>query len=393
MSATILVVDDVDTARKAIADSLRKDGKEVLEAGTLKEARGFLEQSKADICVLDILLPDGNGLSLLDEVIQLAYQPKFIIITAHGQIDYAVEAMKKGALDFITKPIEMKTLKKSIERAEALVVMRRELEHLRNAQTHAAKFIVGHHPRMKALINLAQRASEASVSILITGESGTGKEVIATYIHQVGPRQQKPFIAINCAAIANTLLESELFGHEANAFTGASSKRKNGLMEVADGGILFLDEISSMPIDMQAKLLRALEEHAFRRVGGTTLIRVDVQVIAASNQDLKEMIKKGEFREDLYYRLKVVDLDIPPLRKRRADIPDLVGLLLRKSNMSMGTNIQDVTPRAMEALMAYHWPGNIRELRNALERAIIFCDDPAIDIHHLPQEVTNNVVP
>jgi two-component system, NtrC family, response regulator AtoC len=387
MSATILVVDDVDTAREAIADSLRKDGKEVLEAGTLKEARGFLELNKADICVLDILLPDGNGLSLLDEVVQMSAQPKFIVITAHGQIDYAVEAMKKGALDFITKPIDMKTLKKSISRAEDLVAMRRELDHLRQSQSLAAKFVVGNHPRMQAMIDLAQRAADASASVLITGESGTGKEVMANFIHQAGLRSQKPFIAINCAAIANTMLESELFGHEANAFTGAANKRKNGLMEVADGGILFLDEISSMPLDMQAKLLRAIEEHAFRRVGGTTLIRIDVQIIAASNQDLKEMIKKGEFREDLYYRLKVVDLDIPPLRKRKGDIPELVGLLLRQINMSMGANIQDVTPRAMEALMQYDWPGNIRELRNALERAIIFCDDPAIDIQHLPAEV------
>ena len=391
MSATILVVDDVETAREAIADSLRKDGKEVLEAGTLKEARAFLEMNKADICILDILLPDGNGLSLLDEVIQMAAQPKFIVITAHGQIDYAVEAMKKGALDFITKPIDMKTLKSSIARAEDLVAMRRELDHLRHSQAATAKFVVGYHPRMQALIDLAQRAAEASVSVLITGESGTGKEVMANFIHQVGIRSQKPFIAINCAAIANTLLESELFGHEANAFTGASNKRKNGLMEVADGGILFLDEISSMPLDMQAKLLRAIEEHAFRRVGGTTLIRIDVQIIAASNQDLKQMIKKGEFREDLYYRLKVVDLDIPPLRKRREDIPELVGLLLRQSNMSIGSNIQDVTPRAMEALMQYDWPRNIRELRNALERAIIFCDDPAIDIQHLPAEIKDQL--
>lgn len=390
MSATILVIDDVDTAREAIADSLRKDGKEVLEAGTLKQARGFLEKNKADICILDILLPDGNGLSLLDEVIQMAIQPKFIVITAHGQIDYAVEAMKKGALDFITKPIDMKTLKKSIERAENMVAMRRELDHLRNARAGTAKFIIGNHPRMQALVDLAQRAAEASAPVLITGESGTGKEVMANFIHQIGPRQQKPFIAINCAAIANTLLESELFGHEANAFTGAGNKRKNGLMEVADGGILFLDEISSMPLDMQAKLLRAIEEHAFRRVSGTTLIRVDVQVIAASNQDLKVMIKNGEFREDLYYRLKVVDLDIPPLRKRQEDIPELVGLLLRQSNMALGTNIQDITPRAMEALMAYEWPGNIRELRNAIERAIIFCDDPAIDINHLPLDITQN---
>jgi len=388
MSATILVVDDVQTAREAIADRLRKDGREVLEAGTLSEARRFLEENKADICILDILLPDGNGLSLLDEVVHMSWQPKFIVITAHGQIDYAVEAMKKGALDFITKPIDMDTLKASIERAEANVAMRRELEHLRNTQLSNTKFVVGNHPRMQLLVELAHRAADASVSVLITGESGTGKEVMATFIHQVGPRRGKPFIAVNCAAIANTLLESELFGHEANAFTGASNKRKNGLMEVADGGILFLDEISSMPLDMQAKLLRAIEEHAFRRVGGTTLIRVDVQIIAASNQDLKDMIKQGDFREDLYYRLKVVDLDIPPLRKRRNDIPELVGLLLRQSNMSMGSNILDVTPRAMEALLGYDWPGNIRELRNAIERAIIFCDDPAIDIHHLPFEIS-----
>ena len=392
MSATILVVDDVETARQAIANSLRKDGKEVLEAGTLKDARAYLEIDKADICILDILLPDGNGLSLLDEVVQMATQPKFIVITAHGQIDYAVEAMKKGALDFITKPIDIKVLKKSIERAENLVAMRRELEHLRGSHSSTGKFVIGQHPRMKIMIDLAQRAADASVSVLITGESGTGKEVMASYLHQVGPRQDKPFIAINCAAIAHTLLESELFGHEANAFTGASNKRKNGLMEVADGGILFLDEISSMPLDMQAKLLRALEERAFRRVGGTTLIRVDVQIIAASNQNLKMMIENGSFREDLYYRLKVVDLDIPPLRDRKEDIPELVGMLLRQSNMAIGSNIQDVSPRAMEALMAYDWPGNIRELKNALERAIIFCDDPAIDIHHLPSDITKSYI-
>lgn len=390
MSATILIVDDVATAREAIAEGLRKDGKEVLEAGTLREARDCLEKHRADICILDILLPDGNGLTLLDEVLRMGWQPKFIVITAHGQIDYAVEAMKKGALDFLTKPIDMKSLKQSIERAESLVAMRRELEHLRNSQISTSKFVVGKHPRMQSMIELAHRAADASVSVLITGESGTGKEVMATFIHQIGPRKDKPFIAINCAAIANTLLESELFGHEANAFTGASNKRKNGLMEVADGGILFLDEISSMPLDMQAKLLRAIEEHAFRRVGGTTLIRVDVQIIAASNQNLKEMIKKGEFREDLYYRLKVVDLDIPPLRKRRDDIPELVGHLLRLSNMSMGGNIQDITPRAMEALLAYDWPGNIRELRNAIERAIIFCDDASIDIQHLPVDIAEN---
>lgn len=386
MSATILVVDDVDTAREAMAKSLRKSKYEVIEAGTLKEARTALEENSADICVLDVQLPDGSGLSLLDEVANMVWQPKFIVITAYGDIDKAVESMKKGAVDFITKPLNMKTLKQSIARAEEIVSMRRELDHLRNSQN--TTFIVGQSARMKSLFKLGQRAAEASVSVLITGESGTGKEVMANFIHQAGPRQQKPFIAVNCAAIANTMFESELFGHEANAFTGASSKRKNGLMEVADGGILFLDEISTMPVDMQAKLLRAIEEMAFRRVGGTTLIRVDVQIIAASNRDLKEAIKNGEFREDLYYRLKVVDLDIPPLRKRPEDIPELVGMLLNQSNMSMGTNVLEVTPRAMDAIKAYDWPGNIRELRHMLERAIIFCDDPAIDLKHLPAEIT-----
>ncbi|QRN83715.1 sigma-54-dependent Fis family transcriptional regulator [Chloroflexota bacterium] len=385
MSATILVVDDVDTAREAMAKSLRKDGYEVLEASTLSEARAALEQNQADICVLDIKLPDGNGLQLMDDLAHEAWQPKFIVITAYGEIDIAVDAMKKGAVDFLTKPLNMKTLKQSIKRAEEIVSMRRELNHLRSAQT--SSFVMGKSQRMKALYNLAQRAADTSVSILITGESGTGKEVMANFVHQAGPRQQKPFIAVNSAAIANTMMESELFGHEANAFTGAANKRKLGLMEVADTGILFLDEISTMPIDMQAKLLRAIEERAFRRVGGTTLIRVDVQIIAASNRNLKEAIKAGEFREDLYYRLKVVDLDIPPLRKRPEDIPELVGLLMRQTNMSMGTNVQEVTPRAMEAIKAYDWPGNIRELRHLLERAIVFCDEPAIDLKHLPPEI------
>lgn len=391
MSATILVVDDVDTAREAIAKSLRKDNYEVLEAATLKEARKLMHQNNADICVLDIRLPDGNGLSLLDESAQFATQPKFIIITGYGEIDIAVDAMKKGATDFITKPLNMKTLKQSIRHAEEYVSMRRELNHLRSTQS--IQFVVGDNPKITSMVYSAQRVADGSVSVLITGETGTGKEVIANYIHQIGPRQQKPFIALNCAAIADTLFESELFGHEANAFTGAGQKRKNGLMEVADGGILFLDEISSMPLESQAKLLRAIEEREFRRVGGNTLIRIDVQIIAASNRDLKEAIQMGEFREDLYYRLRVVDLDIPPLRERKEDILELVGHFMRQINMSKGTNVQDISPRAIEALKAYDWPGNIRELKNSIERAIIFCDDPAIDLNHLPPEIAENYTP
>jgi two-component system, NtrC family, response regulator AtoC len=386
MTATVLVVDDIDTAREAIAESLRRIDYEVLEAATLGEAREFIKLGKVDICLLDIRLPDGNGLELLDDAVDLNRQPQFIIITALLEIENAVHAMKNGAFDFITKPIDMNVVKGTVKRAADLVAMKRELYHLRNSQQASSKFVIGQTAEMQELVELAQKAAEASVSVLITGESGTGKEIMANFIHQVGPRQQKPFIAINCAAITSTLIESELFGHEAGAFSGAT-KRKNGLMEVADTGILFLDEISSMHLDMQAKLLRAIEEQAFRRVGGTTLIRVNVQVLAASNRNLQEMTKTGEFREDLYYRLKVVDIDIPPLRKRKADIPELVGLILKDRNMATGRNVTGVTPRAMTAMMNYDWPGNIRELKNAIERALIFCESEEITLNDLPKDI------
>jgi len=239
---------------------------------------------------------------------------------------------------------------------------------------------------MQSLINKAQRVASASVSLLITGETGTGKDVLARATHQMGARANKPFVAVNCAAIQATMLESELFGHEAGAFTGAD-KKKHGLMEVADGGILFLDEIASMPDDMQAKLLRALESHLIRRVGGNNEVKIDVQIIAASNRVLSQLIANHKFREDLYYRLKVVDLHIPPLRERKEDIPELVGLFIRHNNVHKGLNISDITPRAMAALMDYHWPGNIRELRNIIERAMLFCDDPVLDLPHFSTEI------
>ena len=256
---------------------------------------------------------------------------------------------------------------------------------MRNSKTQRGDDC-GQSQTLQSVLSQAQRAAAASVSVLITGETGTGKEVLAKFIHQSGPRSNKPFIAINCAAIQHTMLESELFGYEAGAFTGAD-RRKHGLMEVADGGVLFLDEISSMPLDIQAKLLRALEERAFRRVGGTSLINVDVQVLAASNRDLKTMIRDGNFREDLYYRLKVVDLHLPPLRERKVDIPELVGHFLRMYNARQGMNVTDITPRAMEAMMAYRWSGNIRELSNAIERAVLFCDGQFIDLPDLPSDI------
>ncbi len=386
MSLTILIVDDEENARVNIGDFLKGKGYEVLGAGTLAEARDFLKKSDADVILLDVRLPDGYGPNLLLETAQHPARPPIIIITAHGEIEMAVEAMKSGAHDFLTKPIQFEQLEQSIKRAGEVVSLRRELAHLRQHQPGAVDFVVGENAQIKLVLDQSKRAASASVSVLITGETGSGKEVLASFIHKQGPRAEKPFIAVNCAAIQPTVLESELFGYEAGAFTGAE-KRKNGLMEVADEGILFLDEISSMPLDIQAKLLRAIEEHAFRRVGGTTLIKVDVQVLAASNRDLKLMLKEGNFREDLYYRLKVVDLHLPPLRERVEDIPELVGFFIRRNNARLGVNITDVAPTAMEALKKYSWPGNIRELSNALERAALFCDTGVIELVDLPSDM------
>jgi len=385
MSLTVLVVDDEKNARENIAAFLKKKNYEVLEASNLKEAKKAIADGSADLVLLDVQLPDGLGTTLLEESVSNPSRPPIIMITAHGDIDMAVEAMKNGAHDFLQKPIKFERLEQSIQRAGESVAMRRELQHLRQAQQ--GDFVLGQSAEMKSLLAQAERAAQASASVLITGETGTGKEILAQAIHRIGPRKDKPFIAINCAAIQSTVIESELFGHEAGAFTGAD-KKKPGLMEIASDGILFLDEISSMPADMQAKLLRALEERAFRRMGGTAMIKVDVQILAASNRNLPAMIAKGEFRDDLYYRLKVVDLDMPPLRDHKQDIPELVGFFVNQNNPRMGLNIQDVTPKAMQILIAHDWPGNIRELRNVVERAMLFCDEAAIDLAHLPAELT-----
>lgn len=386
MGMTILIIDDEDNARENIGQFLTAKGYEVKGAATLAEGRASLQRGDADVVLLDVQLPDGYGPNLLYETATMPLRPPIILITAYGDIDMAVDAMKNGAHDFLSKPIQLNQLEKSIERAGEVVALRREIEHIRQSQQQKGKFIVGKSPAMRQALDHAHKTAEKSVSVLITGETGSGKEVLANFIHANGPRSSKPFIAINCAAIQNTMLEAELFGFEAGAFTGAD-KRKSGLMEVADQGILFLDEISSMPLDTQAKLLRALEERAFRRVGGTSLIKVDVQIIAASNRPLPVMMKDGLFREDLFYRLKVVDIHVPPLRERKGDIPELVGFFIRHYNGRQGSNVTNISPRALAALSAYDWPGNIRELSNAIERAMLFCDGETIELSDLPTDV------
>ncbi|HQK05991.1 MAG TPA: sigma-54 dependent transcriptional regulator [Anaerolineaceae bacterium] len=388
MSLSVLVVEDEDNARSFVSTFLKKKGYEVFEASTLDEARERVKKGDGDVVLLDVQLHGEYGLNLLYETAMMPARPPIIVITGFGSIDMAVDAMKNGATDFLQKPLDMSLLEKSLQRAREIVAMRRELEHYREAQMQKGNFVIGTNEVVKNTVQQALVASEKQVSVLITGETGTGKDVIAKYIHSIGPRATKPFISINCAAIQSTMLESELFGHEAGAFTSADRK-KPGLMEIADGGVLFLNEIASMPVDIQAKLLTAIETHTFRRVGGTALIKVDVQIIAASNRNLKEMIKKGDFREDLYYRLKVVDLDMPPLRERKEDIPELVGFFIRENNARQGMNVVEVSPKAMEVMQQYSWPGNIRELSNAIERAMLFCDGMTINLADLPKDLTS----
>lgn len=390
MSATVLVVDDEELARTNVRETLSDAGFDAIEAGDLDQAHKIIDKGSADIVLLDVMLPDGSGLTLLDRISLENPSPPVILITAFGEVEMAVDAMKKGAQDFLQKPLDLERLVQAVEKASEVVALRRELDMLRRSSTEQVEMVVGDNPKMVRIVHEAERASSAQVSVLITGETGTGKNVLAQEIRGMGPRAGKPFIPINCPALPDTMIESELFGHEAGAFTGAQ-KRKPGLIEIADGGILFLDEIASTKPEMQAKLLRVLEERSFRRVGGVKEISVDIQIVAASNRDLKEMMKEGSFREDLYYRLKVLDLHLPPLRERKDEIPALVGAFVRKANLQMGNSVTGVTPRAIEALKAHDWPGNIRELNHTIQRAMLFCDDDEIDLAHLSSDFQNLV--
>ncbi|HKZ55361.1 MAG TPA: sigma-54 dependent transcriptional regulator [Anaerolineales bacterium] len=386
MSATVLIVDDEAVARGFIGKALNDAGYETLEAGDLATARKLISAGAADVILLDVMLPDGSGLTLLDRIALENPSPPVIMITAYGDVETAVEAMKKGAQDFLQKPVDFDRLLKAVKRAREIVALRRELDLLRRSPSTETEMVAGETPAMQRLLKEAQRAATAQVSVLITGETGTGKEVLARQIRTWGPRADKPYIPVVCAALPDTMIETELFGHEAGAFTGAQ-KRKPGLVEVADGGILFLDEISSTKLETQAKLLRVLEERNFRRVGGVNEISVDIQIVAASNRDLKKMLEGGQFREDLFYRLKVVDLHLPPLRDRLEDIPALSGNFIRQINLRTGNNVTGITPRAIDALKAHSWRGNIRELRHVIERSMLFCDDEVIDLGHLPPEL------
>jgi two-component system NtrC family response regulator len=383
---TVLIVDDEPTPREFLQQTLSDKGYATLQAATVAEAQTQIDIGYADILLLDINLPDGSGLRLLERLAQEQPGLPVIIFTGYGDIETAVDAMQAGAQDFLTKPIDNSRLLKALARASDTVKMRQELDHLRQSRRAQYNWVVGETPAMKRVVELLERAAPTQANILICGESGTGKEVIANAIHQISPRRDEPFIAINSAAIPDHLLESEMFGHEPHAFTGAT-KRKHGLMEVADGGTLFFDEISSMKPDLQAKLLRAIEERTIMRVGSTSPIKIDVRLVAASNRNLPALIEAGQFREDLYWRLKVVSVDMPPLRDRLDDIPALVGAYVSKFNREMGKCVSHINPNVFDFLKSYHWPGNIRQLRNTIEAAMLFCDGDTFERKHLPADL------
>ena len=391
MSKTILFVDDEINLRTFLSKTLRRDGYEVLEADSLAAARQHLAVSWIDMIILDRVLPDGEGLALLRELRQNESWLPVVMLTAHGAIDNAVAAMKMGAYDYLTKPVEIDELRAHLERMAETVTLRRELEHLRQESgTSDSGWVVGQSAVMRKVAEDIDQVAPTNSTVLLTGESGTGKEVVARMLHRQSERSGQPFRPINCAALPEHLLENELFGHESNAYTGAG-KQKKGLFEVADGGTLFLDEISSMTPGMQAKILRVIEERMVRRVGGTRDIPVDIRLLAATNRDLDDAMQKGQFRRDLYYRLSVVRIHLPPLRERDGDTPLFAAFFLNRFNREMGKTISGFSPDALSLLRSHDWPGNIRELRNVVERGVVFCSGEQIEVSHLPREIVGQV--
>src|SRR5437588_8073692 len=381
MADRVLVVDDEQSLRKVLAATLQREGYEVTVCGDGEEAIAALERDGADVVVTDLVMPRMDGLSLLRKVVARHPDVPVIVVTAHGKIDSAVEAMKAGAFDFVTKPFEHAELKAIIAKAA-----RQSDLNARNVvpeEGHKFTEIVGRGQRMVELQQVIAKVADAPSTVLIQGESGTGKELVATALHEKSSRREEPFIKINCAAIPRELVEAELLGFEKGAFTGAVQS-KPGRFELADGGTLFLDEIGEIPVEMQVKLLRAIQESEFERVGGVKTTRVEVRLIAATSRDLTREIAAGRFREDLFYRLNVVPIQLPPLRERREDIRLLVEHFRQKYNARLKKSVEKVEDEALAALSAYSWPGNIRELENVLERTILFVEGPVIRAADLP---------
>jgi two-component system nitrogen regulation response regulator NtrX len=380
MSASILIVDDEVSILNSLSSILEDEGHEVIVAKSGAEALKVCTEDPPNLMLLDIWMPEMDGLETLRRVKELVPYTQVMMMSGHGSIETAVKAIKLGAYDYIEKPLSLENVTLRVQ--HALEQHRLEQENRTLRSKVEGKFeLVGRAPVMDQLRQLIQTAGPTNSRVLIGGENGTGKELVARAIHQHSARAERSFVAVNCAAIPETLIESELFGHERGAFSGATSM-KRGQFEQADGGTLFLDEIGDMSLSTQAKVLRALQEQQFTRVGGTKLIKVDVRVLAASNKDLLKEIDKGVFREDLFYRLNVVPIIVPPLRGRREDVPLLVRHFLHVHAEEQGLKMKQVAPEAMEVFIHYDWPGNIRELRNLIERLMIMVPGPVIEAAH-----------
>jgi DNA-binding NtrC family response regulator len=382
-SFPVLLVEDKDSLRAMLRHALQAQDHTVIEARDEAEAVQALAQARPAVVLTDLKLPIGDGFGVLRAAKELDPELPVIVMTAYGSIQDAVTAMKEGALDFLAKPVDPDHLLLMVERAIAQRRMFTEYILLKEemAQRRGAPRIIGDDPKLKQVSQQLHRAAGVDATVLLEGESGTGKELFARSLHMLSPRADGPFVAINCAAIPDTLLETELFGYEKGAFTGAN-QRKPGKFEVAHRGTLFLDEIGDLPLGLQAKILRALEEKRFERVGGTVSLQVDVRVVAATNRQLKQRVAERQFREDLYFRLSVFPITIPPLRERSGDVPILARHFVDKFCKEMNKKPLSLSPGALDDLVAYPWPGNVRELQNCIERAVILCEGETLHSRH-----------
>jgi two-component system, NtrC family, response regulator AtoC len=388
--ATILVIDDEFDTREVLKDRLESLDYRVLTAATGEEGLERLERENPQMVLLDIELPDRNGLEMLGEIRKREHDITVVMITAYGTIERAVRAMKEGAYDFIPKPFEPDHVALIVAKALERERLKREVELLSEEVDGQHRMVVGQSSPIKNAIETAKKAAASRSTILLLGESGTGKEIFARAIHNWSDRKDKPFVAINCVGLSKELLESELFGHERGAFTGAVQLKK-GKMELAHGGTVFLDEVGDISTELQTKLLRFLQEREFERVGGSNPISVDVRIIAATNRDLDKAIREGRFREDLYYRLNVVPLTLPPLRERKEDLPGIANYFLKRSALETKKNFTGVTEEALQKLIAYEWPGNVRELANVIESAVVLGQGPDLTLQDLPSKIVSTM--
>jgi DNA-binding NtrC family response regulator len=387
---SILVTDDDPDIREVLKDRLESLGYRVLAAATAQEGLELIEEQNPQLALLDVEMPDMNGIDMLRELRRREHDTTVIMITAYGTMERAVQAMKEGAYDFIQKPFEPDHISLIVAKALERETLKRGIEILTEQVDDRHHMVVGSSASINRAVEVAKKAAASRSTVLLLGESGTGKEIFARAIHNWSDRRNKPFVAINCVGLSKELLESELFGHEKGAFTGALQLKK-GKMELAHGGTVFLDEVGDISTELQTKLLRFLQEREFERVGGTKPISVDLRIIAATNRDLEGAVKQGNFREDLFYRLNVVPLILPALRKHKEDIPGLTNYFLGRFATETKKKFTGITEDALKKLIAYDWPGNVRELANVIESAVVLGQGPELGSHDLPAKVTSTV--